>query len=84
VEVSSGEITPVRVSLAEVGTATVRRKDVTMGGTAFGRYGRATKIRSEEDPIYRVLAEAQHPLPYVVKAQVPYYVSASAAPSGTH
>ena len=80
VEVRSGEVTPVRVSLEEVGTATVKRKEIGMGGTAYGRYGRATKIRSEEDPIYRVLADVQHPLPYAVKAQVPYHVSASATP----
>jgi hypothetical protein len=75
VEVNAGPGTPVHVSLAESGTATVKSKDTRTGGTYYGRFGRRTKFRSEEDPAYRVVAEARTLLPYAVKAQMPYYTT---------
>jgi hypothetical protein len=82
VDVSNGMVTPVRVSLDEAGTAIVKSKDVRAGGTYYGRYGRSTRIRSEDDPVYRVLAEAHAPLPYATKGEAPYYATAPGAQPG--
>jgi hypothetical protein len=75
VDVNDGQVTPVHVTLAESGTATVKSKETRAGGTYYGRFGRRTKFRSEEDPAYRVVAEARTAVPYAAKAQMPYYTT---------
>jgi hypothetical protein len=72
VDVKKGMITPVRVKLTEAGETTVETKQTSIGGTAYGRYGRRTKFSSDEATTYRVAAEAKPAMPYQVKEQMPY------------
>ena len=72
VEVKDGMITPVHVALIPDGTTQVETKQTSVGGTAYGRYGRRTKISSDESTMYRVSAEAEASVPYQVKEQMPY------------
>jgi hypothetical protein len=72
VEVKDGMITPVRVTLTEVGAAFVRTKEVSRGSTAYGRYGRRTKIGSDETVMYGISAVAGAPMPYQVKERTSY------------
>jgi hypothetical protein len=72
VEVQDGKITPVRVTLTEAGTALVRTKEVSRGGTAYGRYGRRTKIGSDETAMYGISAVADPPVTYQLKERMPY------------
>jgi hypothetical protein len=72
VEVKDGLVTPVRVRLAAAGETMVQTKEVSGGGTAFGRYGRRTKFHYDDTATYRVSSEADAPLPYRVKEQMPY------------
>jgi hypothetical protein len=67
VEVQTGKITPVRVTLTETGTAFVQTKETSLGGTAKGRYGRRTKIDTDETVMYGLSAVADPPMPYQVK-----------------
>ena len=71
-EVKDGMITPVRVQLTEAGETTVETKQTSIGGTAYGRYGRRTKFSSDEAATYRVSAEASASMPYQVKERMPY------------
>jgi hypothetical protein len=72
VEVQAGKITPVRVTLTETGTALVMTKETSRGGTAKGRYGRRTKIDSDETVMYGISAVADPPVPYQVKEKISY------------
>jgi hypothetical protein len=72
VEVKDGLITPVHVVLIPDGTTQVETKQTRVGGTFKGRYGRGTKFGSDESARYRVSAEAEPPVPYQVKEQMPY------------
>jgi hypothetical protein len=72
VEVKDGMITPVRVQLTEAGETTVQTKRTSVGGTAYGRYGRRTQFNNDEAATYRVSAEANAPMPYQVKERMPY------------
>lgn len=72
VEVSAGQVIPVSVTLADAGTGQVLSKETSVGGTAYGRFGRRTRIRSQETQLIRVLAEAGPALPYQTKSQMPY------------
>ena len=72
VEVKDGLITPVHVQLTEAGTAAVQTKRTSVGGTAYGRYGRRTKFGSGESTLYRVSAAADEPTPYQLQEQMPY------------
>ena len=72
VEVQDGKITPVRVTLSDAGTSQVETKDTSRGGTVYGRYGRRTKIGSEESTRYRISAAANPPVAYQVKERMPY------------
>ena len=72
VEVKDGLITPVHVTLIPDGTTQVETKEVRVGGTFKGRYGRGTKFGSDESTMYRVSAEAQASVPYQVKERMPY------------
>ena len=72
VDVGDGQVTPLRVELTEAGQAGVQTKDVSVGGTAFGRYGRRTKIGYSEETAYRVKAMPQPSQPYRSKQQMTY------------
>jgi hypothetical protein len=72
VEVKDGMITPVLVQLTEVGETMVQTKQTSVGGTAYGRYGRRTTFSSDEAPTHRVSAEASASMPYQVKERMPY------------
>ena len=72
VEVGEGLVTPVSVTLADAGTGQVLSKEISVGGTAYGRFGRRTRIRGQETQLLRILAEAGPALPYQTKAQMPY------------
>ncbi len=70
--VQDGHITPVHVSFTEAGVSSVRTKETSRGGTAYGRHGRRTSIDSYESKAYRVSATPQPPVPYRPKEQMPY------------
>ena len=70
--VNSGMITPIRVTLVGAGKTQIDTKAVRAGGTYYGGFGRGTKIRGHEAEMFRVNTEAQDPLPYKPKAQMPY------------
>ena len=72
IEVKDGMITPVQVKFSEAGTTMVEQKEVQVRGTAYGRYGRATKIRAEESKMFRIEAGAQPSRPYATREQMPY------------
>jgi hypothetical protein len=72
VVVENGRITPVRVTLTEAGTGLVLSKETSPGGTAYGRFGRRTKIRSKEMAMYQLSAVAAPPVAYRPKADMPY------------
>jgi len=72
VEVREGKITPVRVTLAENGTTFVQTKQSSVGGTAYGRYGRRTKIGAYEASMFAVSARVDAPVEYQVKERMPY------------
>ena len=72
VEVQDGKVLPVRVTLTEAGTTLVRTKEESRGGTAYGRYGRRTKIGSDESVMYDISATAEPPVDYQPKEQMPY------------
>ena len=71
-EVKDGLITPVHVALISDGATQVETKQTSVGGTAYGRYGRRTKFSNDEAATYRVSAEANAPMPYQVKERMPY------------
>ena len=72
IEVQDGKVTPVRVTLVEAGASLVETKGTSRGGTAYGRYGRRTKISSAETVTYTVSAVAAPPVPYEVKERTSY------------
>jgi hypothetical protein len=72
VVVRDGMVTPVSVTLVETGTAQVETKEVRVGGTWYGRYGRSTKFSNNEAGIFQLKVESADPLPYRTKAGVPY------------
>lgn len=72
VEVQDGKILPVRVTLTEAGTTLVRTKEENRGGTAYGRYGRRTKIGSDETVMHDISAVAAPPVAYQPREQMPY------------
>jgi hypothetical protein len=72
VEVQDGRITPVRVASTSAGVALVETRETSRGGTAKGRYGRRTKIDSDETVMYVISATADPPVHYQVKETMPY------------
>jgi len=72
VQVQDGKITPVNVMLTVAGTAFVQTKETSRGGTAHGRYGRRTKIGSDETTMYGISATADPPVAYQIKERMPY------------
>jgi len=82
VVVQDGMVTPVRISLVEMGETLVETRSIRVQGTYYGRYGRATRLRNEEANIYRIVAEPQPSVGYKVKSLMPYATD-SALPPGT-
>lgn len=77
VAVHDGMVTPVRVTLVDAGTGQVVVKEARLRGTAYGRYGRGTKISGRETQLFGILTEAGAAVPYQMKLQMPYSVPAS-------
>jgi len=70
VEVRDGMITPVPVTLVDVGAAQVITRQA--GRSYFGRYGKHAKISDNQSVSYEVITDPQPPLLYQPKAQMPY------------
>jgi hypothetical protein len=71
-EVQDGNITPVRVTLTDVGTALVQTKDVSAGGTGHGAYGRRAKYGDDATARYAISLVADTPVPYQPKERMSY------------
>ena len=72
VEVQDGKISPIRVTLTEAGSTVVKSKEQERGGTAFGRYGRRTKIGSEEMVVYDITIAVAPPVAYQPRERMQY------------
>jgi hypothetical protein len=72
VEVQEGMITPVQVTLVDVGEALVQSKSVQGGATYFGHYGRNTRITDNPNVMYQVDLAAGPVTTYKPKAAMPY------------
>lgn len=72
VEVQDERITPVQVTLVDVGEALVQSKQVQGGATYFGHYGRNTRITDNPNVMYQVDLAAGPVLEYKPKAAMPY------------
>jgi hypothetical protein len=72
VEVRDGLVTPVTVTLLPAGTALVETRSGQAGATYYGRYGRRTRIRSNEAVSYEVSVEPQPSVPFQPRSQMPY------------
>jgi hypothetical protein len=72
VEVRDGRITPLRITLTEAGIAMVRTKEQSTGSTAYGRYGRRTKIDSDETMMFDVSVTADAPIEYQPRDRLLY------------
>ncbi|MFZ0827771.1 MAG: hypothetical protein WAO02_10145 [Verrucomicrobiia bacterium] len=75
VEVRGGMVTPVTVTLLPAGTALVETRSGQAGSTYYGRYGRRTRIGSNEAESYEVSAETQPSVPFQPRAQMSYAVA---------
>jgi hypothetical protein len=75
VEVRDGMVTPVTVTLLPAGTVLVETRSGQAGGTYYGRYGRRTRIKDEKAVGYEVIVEPQPPVPFRLRAQMPYAVA---------
>lgn len=69
VEVQDGKITPVRITLTEVGTASVETREIN--SAAKSRYGQRTKIDSRETIMYKLASTAEPPVGYQPREQMP-------------
>jgi hypothetical protein len=72
--VEEGKVTPITITLTERGTGLVERKEASLGATAYGRYGRRTRVRNSEQALYEVSADAGQPIAYNSKEEMPYAV----------
>jgi hypothetical protein len=72
VEVQDEMITPVQLTLVDVGEALVQSKQVQGGATYFGHYGRNTKITDNPNIMYQVNLAAGPLSAYKPKADMPY------------
>ncbi|HWW01952.1 MAG TPA: hypothetical protein VNZ64_19790 [Candidatus Acidoferrum sp.] len=72
VEVQNGKITPVGITFTEASTTLVQTKEVSRGGTLYGRSGRSTKIGTVETAMAAISALADAPVAYQVKERMPY------------
>jgi hypothetical protein len=72
VEVQDGMITPIQVTLVDVGEALVQSKSVQGGSTYFGHYGRNTRITDNANIMYQVDLVTGPFSTYKPKAAMPY------------
>jgi hypothetical protein len=72
VDVRDGMITPVQVTLVDVGEALVQTKEVQGGATYYGRYGRNTRIRDNPNVMYQVNLASGPVHAYKPKDAMPY------------
>ena len=72
VEIQDGMITPVQVTLVDVGEVLVQSKEVQGGATYYGHYGRNTKITDNPNVMYQVDLAAGPVSEYKLKAAMPY------------
>lgn len=72
IDVRDGMITPLRATLSDVGVVMVRTKEQGTGSTAYGRYGRRTKIGSDETVLYDIALAADAPVAYQPKERMHY------------
>lgn len=72
VTIENGKVTPVHVTLASAGKASVDRKVYGFRPSAKG-YGRGTKIVTDESSVYQIGAVAEGPQAYQPKERMPYY-----------
>jgi hypothetical protein len=72
VQVEDGKITPVQITLTDAGAARTETKELSRGPTAYGRYGRRTKIQAGETPMYTLSAAVEPAVAYRPKAAMPY------------
>jgi hypothetical protein len=77
VEVKDGKVTPVQVTFTEVGKTQVEVRTVRVGGTVYGTYGRGTKLRLRAYGALKVNANPRTPVPYELKANMPYVQTAT-------
>jgi len=73
VQVVDGQITPVHVTLAPIGSTTVERKDYSFRGSTKG-FGGGTKIVSGQSAVLKIGAVAESPRAYGPKERMPYWV----------
>jgi hypothetical protein len=74
VPIEDGKVTPVHVTLAPAGKASVDRKVYGFRPSAKG-YGRGTKIVTDESSVYQIGAVAENPRAYQQKERMPYYTA---------
>jgi hypothetical protein len=72
VDVQDGKITPVHLTLIESGKTLTENRQVRVGGTVYGRYGRGTRIRAGEAVLYQVDLKSETQLTYQSKKDMPY------------
>ncbi len=72
VQVEDAKITPVHVTLTEAGETSIDTKEYRFGGSAK-RYGRGTKIRTEEGQVFQIGAVAGKAESYRPKERMPYF-----------
>ena len=73
VEVQDEMITPVQVTMVDVGEALVQSRQVQGGATYFGHYGRNTRITDNPNIMYQVNLAAGPVSTYKPKAAMPYF-----------
>lgn len=64
VEVKDGMVTPVRVTLTEIGNTLVEERNVRARGTVYGRWGRGTRLSNSGATAYRIVLTPETALPY--------------------
>ena len=72
VTVREGQVTPVKVELIEGQTGTVLLREQVYGPTARGHVGRRTESRTIKGNAFDVKAEAESPVAYAPRDQMPY------------
>jgi hypothetical protein len=75
--VEDGQITPVRLTVARVGTGDVETVETNVGGTLYGRYGRNTTISDDAEARYKIGGTVQETVAYRPKGEMPYAQSRS-------
>jgi hypothetical protein len=71
-EIKEGMVTPVQAHLVAGEDSAIVGTTVHAGGTVYGRAGRTTKITTEGADTFRVELNAEPPLAFAMKEQMPY------------